>query len=241
MELSSPSGERSVELVSQLAKAGIEIGAADLLDLIDGVNASPMAADDPGWTQLVSENLSAELTTSLVALRETRQAERSPAMNAGAEISSEERLNRLRAVLAERGVDGLILPRADEHQGEYLPPRAERLAWLTGFTGSAGVVVVLKDKAAVFTDGRYTLAIREQVDLSLYETLHVITDTPAKWIEDNLGAGGRLGYDPWLHTLSGVERLEKAAEKAGGALVALDENPIDAIWEDQPPPPRFHP
>ena len=231
---SSTSGERSNELVGRLAAAGVSLTADALLELIDGVNASPTAIDDTGWTALVGDRLGKDLVADLVALREVRTNER----EGGAEISApSERLHRLRAVLDERGVDGLILPRADEHQGEYLPPRAERLAWLTGFTGSAGVVVVLKDKAAVFTDGRYTLAIREQVDLSLYETLHVISDSPVVWIENNLGEGGKLGFDPWLHTLSGVERLEKAAEKAGGSLVALDPNPIDAIWRDQPPPP----
>lgn len=237
MEQSSPSGERCDEIVARLAEAGIIITSDALLDLIDGVNASPLASDDASWTTLVGDGLGAGLVASLVALRETRGEERKSASTSDASVDAGERLRRLRTVLAEQGVDGLILPRADEHQGEYLPPRAERLAWLTGFTGSAGVVVVLRDKAAVFTDGRYTLAIRDQVDLSLYETRHVISDSPAEWIENNLGAGGKLGFDPWLHTLAGVERLEKAAVKAGGTLVALDRNPIDAIWEDQPPPP----
>lgn len=237
MERSSPSAERSNELVGRLDEAGVTIASDALLDLIDGVNASPMAIDDTAWTTMVGDRLGKELVSDLVALRMLRTNERAGGAALLAADDPGERLSRLRAVLDERGVDGMILPRADEHQGEYLPPRAERLAWLTGFTGSAGVVVVLRDKAAVFTDGRYTLAIREQVDLSLYETRHVISDSPAEWIEKNLGAGGRLGFDPWLHTLSGVERLEKAAEKAGGSLVELDQNPIDAIWVDQPSPP----
>ena len=95
----------------------------------------------------------------------------------------------------------------------------------------------MADKAVVFTDGRYTLAIKEQVDPALYETRHVINEPPTKWIEDNLGDGGRLGYDPWLHTLDGVERLRNAAEAVGGSLVPLDENPIDPVWETQPPAP----
>jgi len=237
VELSSPSGEQGKEVAARLSEAGITMAPDALLALIDGVNASPMALDDASWTVLVGAGLSGALVADLVRLRGARGAEQGEAAASGASDDPGGRLNRLRAILAEQGVDGLILPRADEHQGEYLPPRAERLAWLTGFTGSAGVVVVLKDKAAVFTDGRYTLAIREQVDLSLYETRHVISDSPAEWIENHLGEGGKLGFDPWLHTLAGVERLEKATEKAGGSLVALEQNPIDAIWDDQPPPP----
>ena len=148
------------------------------------------------------------------------------------------RLAALRAELAARGVDGFLVPRADEHQGEYVPKRAERLAWLTGFTGSAGLAAVLRTKAAVFVDGRYTLQVRNQTDTGLFETLDVTNDGPANWIEANLPKGGRLGYDPWLHTQSGVERLKQAVERAGGQLVVLDCNPLDAMWPDQPEPPR---
>jgi Xaa-Pro aminopeptidase len=227
--------ERASTLVSRLSRTGIDTDAEALLSLIDGVNASPLDIDDKGWTVLLGSRLDTGTRKALIALRVTRRAEQATAGVDGADAA--ERLTLLRARLEELGVDGLILPRADEHQGEYLPPRAERLAWLTGFIGSAGVVVVLKDKAAVFTDGRYTLAIREQVDPSLYETRHVITEPPTKWIEEHLGEGGRLGYDPWLHTLDGVERLRAATKAGGGSLVALDENPIDAIWEGQPPAP----
>lgn len=148
-----------------------------------------------------------------------------------------ERLGRLRRELAQRGLDGFLLPMADEHQNEYVPPRARRIAWLTGFTGSAGLVVVLADKAALFTDGRYTLQAKAQVDGALYELRHVTEEPPTDWIAAHLGAGGRLGYDPWLFTADGVARFRQAAERAGGALVAVDENPLDAVWDDQPPPP----
>ncbi|HEX3485238.1 MAG TPA: M24B family metallopeptidase, partial [Micropepsaceae bacterium] len=148
------------------------------------------------------------------------------------------RLARLRTELAARGVDGFLIPRADEHQGEYVPKRAERLAWLTGFTGSAGLAVVLMEKAAVFVDGRYTLQVRNQTDTSLFETLDLMNDGPANWIEANLPKGARLGYDPWLHTQANVERLKQSVERAGGQLVALESNPLDAVWPDQPEPPR---
>ncbi len=147
------------------------------------------------------------------------------------------RLTALRAELAARGVDGFLIPRADEHQGEYVPKRAERLAWLTGFTGSAGLAAVLANKAAVFVDGRYTLQVRNQTDTNLFETLELMNDGPANWIEANLPKGAKLGYDPWLHTQGAAERLRQSAERAGAQLVALASNPLDAVWPDQPPPP----
>jgi Xaa-Pro aminopeptidase len=148
-----------------------------------------------------------------------------------------ERLARLRAELARRGLAGFIVPRGDEHQGEYVPPRAERLAWLTGFTGSAGVAVVLAERAAVFVDGRYTLQVRNQTEAALYEPLHLTENPPAEWIARNLPRGGALGYDPWLHTPAELERYAAAAAKAGGRLAAVEDNPIDAAWPGQPAPP----
>jgi Xaa-Pro aminopeptidase len=148
------------------------------------------------------------------------------------------RLSALRAELAAGRLDGFLVPRADEHQGEYVPKRAERLAWLTGFTGSAGQAVVLIEKAAIFVDGRYTLQVRNQTDTSLFETLDSVNDGAANWIEANLPKGAKLGYDPWLHTQSGVERLKISVDRAGGQLVACRSNPLDAVWADQPEPPR---
>jgi Xaa-Pro aminopeptidase len=147
------------------------------------------------------------------------------------------RLAALREELKRRGLDGFLIPHSDEHQGEYLPARAERLAWLTAFTGSAGAAVVLMDKAAVFTDGRYTLQVRAQTDTKLFEPRDLVAEGAQGWIPDNLPQGAKLGYDPWLSTANAVAGLRKAAEKAGGTLVACDTNPIDAIWKDQPPPP----
>ena len=148
------------------------------------------------------------------------------------------RLAALRAGLAARKVDGFLVPRADEHQGEYVPKHAERLAWLTGFTGSAGIAAVLMEKAALFVDGRYTLQVRNQTDTSRFETLDSVNDGPANWIEANLPKGALLGYDPWLHTQGSVERLRLSVERAGGQLIALVSNPLDAVWPDQPEPPR---
>src|SRR5258705_6610593 len=148
------------------------------------------------------------------------------------------RMRALRNELAKRGVDGFMIPRSDEHQGEYVPKRAERLAWLTGFTGSAGIAAVLIEKAAVFVDGRYTLQVRNQTDTKLFETLDSVNDGAANWIEAKLPKGAKLAYDPWLHTQGAVERLKISVERAGGQLVACRSNPLDAVWTDQPEPPR---
>ncbi len=150
---------------------------------------------------------------------------------------SRTRLDALRAELARRGLDGFVVPRADEHQGEYVPPHAQRLAWLTGFTGSAGVAVVLKDSAAIFVDGRYTLQVRDEADEALYAFRHLTEAPPETWIEENLGTGRKLAYDPWLHSERQLGRLRAAAEKAGAELAAVDDNPLDAVWTDQPDPP----
>src|ERR1700722_20525157 len=148
------------------------------------------------------------------------------------------RLARLRAELAKRGLDGFVVPHSDQHMGEYLPPRAERLAWLTAFTGSAGAAVVLKDKAAVFADGRYTLQVRAQTDTSLFEPRDLVAEGPQGWIPTNLPAGAKLGYDPWLHTQHGVAHLKAATEKAGGTLVAVESNPIEHACAYQLPTPQ---
>ncbi len=151
---------------------------------------------------------------------------------------SASRIAALRAALRRLGLDGFIVPRADRQQNEYVPPSEERLSWLTGFTGSAGLAVILQDRAVLFVDGRYTLQVRDQVDLALITPVPIATTSPEKWLEQNLKAGQKLGYDPWLHTPGQIERFEKAAATAGAELVAVDHNPIDAIWTDRPKPPQ---
>ncbi len=147
------------------------------------------------------------------------------------------RLDALRAELRRRGLDGFVVPRGDEHLGAYVPPAAERLAWLTGFTGSAGVAVVLAGSAVIFVDGRYMLQVRDQVDTDSYALRHLVDEPPETWLEDNLEAGSKLGFDPRLHSEQQVERLRAAAEKAGGEIVAVEDNPIDALWAGRPAPP----
>lgn len=142
------------------------------------------------------------------------------------------RLEALRRVMAGTDLDAFLVPRSDEHLGEYVPPCAERLAWLTGFTGSAGLAVVLRDRAAVFTDGRYTLQLASQADPALFELLHTTDQPPQEWLAA-AAPGGRVGYDPRLISEEGLRRYADA----GLAMVALAGNPLDAVWNSRPAPP----
>ncbi|MGA2816179.1 MAG: aminopeptidase P family protein [Xanthobacteraceae bacterium] len=147
------------------------------------------------------------------------------------------RVAALRTELTRRGLDGFIVPRADRFQNEYVPPCDERLAWLTGFTGSAGLAIVLADRAILFVDGRYQVQVREEIDGATFSVEHLVDCPPPAWIEANLPEATRLGYSPWLHTVDGAERLAKACAAARALLVPVEDNPIDAIWTDRPPPP----
>jgi Xaa-Pro aminopeptidase len=148
----------------------------------------------------------------------------------------EARLDALRKELARRGLDGFVVPISDEHMSEYVGAYAQRLAWLTGFGGSAGTVAVLKDKAAIFVDGRYTIQVRDQVDGRLFEYKSVPQDSIGAWLAENAADGARIGYDPWLHTFGWAKAVGRDLAAAGAELVALESNPIDAVWEDQPAP-----
>jgi len=148
------------------------------------------------------------------------------------------RVAALRAELKRRHLDGFIVPHADRHQSEYLPACEERLAWLTGFTGSAGTAVILADRAVLFTDGRYTLQAREQTDPSLFTIAHMVEQPMIDWLQQHLPHGAKVGYDPWLHTAENVEKLANACADCAGMLLALEPNPIDAIWKDRPAPPQ---
>ncbi|MCE2566054.1 aminopeptidase P family protein [Komagataeibacter sp. FNDCF1] len=138
----------------------------------------------------------------------------------------------LRTVLSQMGVDGFILPRGDEHLGEYVAPCAERLAWLTGFTGSAGMAAILPDRAAVFSDGRYTTQMDQQVDATAWERLHIRETPPPTWLATH-GGTRRIGYDPRLISESALRPFSDA----GLTLVALPANPVDRIWTDRPAAP----
>ena len=147
------------------------------------------------------------------------------------------RIAALRAELKRRGLDGFVVPRADRQQNEYLPASEDRLAWLTGFNGSAGAAIVLAERAALFVDGRYTVQATAQIDPKLFSVEHLVDSPPEQWLEQNLKSGGKLGYDPWLHTSESADGLRKACATAGAELVVVDGNPIDALWSDRPAPP----
>ncbi|RYH07674.1 aminopeptidase P family protein [Tropicimonas sp. IMCC6043] len=150
------------------------------------------------------------------------------------------RLAALRARMAEAGLEGFLVPRADAHQGEYVAPHDSRLAWLTGFTGSAGSCAVLPGIAGVFVDGRYRVQVRVQVDLDHFTPVDWPKVQLADWLAEHLPEGGRVGFDPWLHSLAEIEALRDA-----GLTLVASANLVDAIWEDQPAPPmgaiRVHP
>ncbi|MFM2300363.1 MAG: hypothetical protein RLZZ84_99 [Pseudomonadota bacterium] len=146
------------------------------------------------------------------------------------------RLDALRKELKTRDLDGFVVPISDEHMSEYVGAYAQRLAWLTGFGGSAGTAAVLADHAAIFVDGRYTLQVREQVDGALFDYQSVPATSPAAWLAQHAPHGAKIGYDAWLHGKPWVDAANAALAATGGRLVAVDGNPIDAIWADQPAP-----
>ncbi|MBY8828346.1 aminopeptidase P family protein [Hephaestia mangrovi] len=147
-----------------------------------------------------------------------------------------DRLQALRDQLKRDRLDGFVVPLTDEHMSEYVGEYAQRLAWLTGFQGSAGTAVVMPEEAAIFTDGRYTLQVREQVDGRHWHYVGVPDTKVSDWIAEHAGNGARIGYDPWLHTRQWAAEAARALAEAGAELVAVDTNPVDAVWPDRPAP-----
>ena len=141
-------------------------------------------------------------------------------------------------MLAQKKLDGFFVPRVDEHRGEAVAPHSERLAWLTGFTGSAGFAIILQKKAALFVDGRYTLQAAQQVDADLFDVCPLAEIHPAKWLESHLESGQHIGFDPWLHSESEIEKYLQVCENKGAELVLCDQNLVDGVWPDQPPEPK---
>src|SRR6195952_3217942 len=147
------------------------------------------------------------------------------------------RLSAFREELTRRKLTGFVIPRADRQQNEYGAPAEERLAWLTGFTGSAGLAIVMSREAAVFVDGRYTLQAAKQIDRKAWSVEPLVDPSPESWLTTHLKNGDRLGFDPWLQTPAAAERLAAACAKAGAELVAVESNPLDSVWTERPPPP----
>lgn len=149
-----------------------------------------------------------------------------------------ERVKALRALMAKAKIDAVLVPRADEHQGEYVPASAERLKWLTGFSGSAGLAIVAKKVAILLTDGRYTVQARTETDTAVFDISFLPRPRIGEWLSEHLSKGSTIGYDPWLHTASEISRLSAALEAKCIKLKALSKNPIDQLWgKARPKPP----
>jgi Xaa-Pro aminopeptidase len=226
------------ELARLLREAGSSYDPAGVEAFIEGVLAAPTEVGT-SWHILIADPMTPALSGELEALRAAMASRYHDGLAAADfdRLPRLERVGRLRSELASRGLDGFIVPRADEHQGEYVPPRGQRLAWLTGFTGSAGLAIVLRDRAALFIDGRYTLQAAAQVDTGVFEIHHLIEEPPARWVATALKTGAVLAYDPWLHTPHEVERFRAGAEKAGAMLRAITDNPLDRVWAGRPAAP----
>jgi Xaa-Pro aminopeptidase len=222
------------DVLELLRQRGRHLDPSALDALMRGVAAAPEGLAGPEWVELIDPQADAELTKALTAWR-AELATADDGLDAAPAPAS--RLAALRAELKRRDLSGFVVPRADEHQGEYVPRRSQRLAWLTGFSGSAGLAIVLADRAAIFIDGRYTLAVRGQVDTDAFVPHQIPEQSPETWIADNLPKGGKLGFDPWLQTVDGHERFARACQRAGGEFVPVDSNPVDAVWPDRPPAP----
>jgi Xaa-Pro aminopeptidase len=235
---SSPTQTNRDVLGRLLKAAGSGYDAEGVEALIEGVLAAP-AEIGTGWHVLVADPMPQPLANCLEELRAAMAATHHTGLAAEdfSQLPRSERLTRLRTALAARHLDGFIVPRADEHQGEYVPPRGQRLAWLTGFTGSAGLAIVLRDRATLFVDGRYTLQAAAQIDKESFEIRHLIEEPAAQWLATVLKPGEVLAYDPWLHTPHEVERYRAAAEKVGAQFRAIGDNPLDRIWVGQPAAP----
>jgi Xaa-Pro aminopeptidase len=225
-------GNDEAALARLLHQAGARLALPALRELLAGVIAAPVDVDPEGWMALVAADPSPALRAALLRLELAMRA--AAADGLGVRPAPAERLAALRTELNRRGVDGFLVPLADEHQSEFPPARARRLEWLTGFGGSAGLAIVLRERAAIFVDGRYTLQVRAQVDPTLFEPRHITDEPAADWLAGTMPSGGRLGYDPWLHTAEGLQRLEEGCRRCGATLLPLEPNPIDSIWTGQP-------
>ncbi|MFM8989001.1 MAG: aminopeptidase P family N-terminal domain-containing protein, partial [Alphaproteobacteria bacterium] len=211
-----------------LQKSKSSLDLAGLRRLAEGSLAAPEGEDADAWMGLVAPALTEAMKAELRNYRSKLASDMPYSHGSAGWVRG--RVEALRAELLRRDIAGFICPRSDEHQGEYVAPCAERLSWLTGFTGSAGLAIVLAGRAAIFVDGRYTLQVRSQVDCDVFEPLHATEAPPSGWLAAHAPRGGRIGFDPRLHTPEGLARLREGAARAGAELVALEDDPLDAIW-----------
>ncbi len=218
-----------------LRDSGARVDMVSAREILRGVLASPAAGDDEAWLSLIAP----DDNDVIDALKELNSRIQTTLMDDGLsrKTTDPERVAELRKEMKRRDLDVFIVPKADEHQGEFVAKRSERLQWLTAFTGSAGTCAVMARKAAVFVDGRYTLQVKKQVSGKLFEAHHAADKDLKTWLSENLSHGLRVGFDPWLITDAEHRKLESVCTRAGAYLVAQPDNPIDAVWSGQPPAP----
>jgi len=238
MTVAGGAAVEQTRLVQLLTEAGSPLGVEAVAALIEGVLAAP-AEIGTSWHVLVADPTPPALAEALEAWRAHLAAAHHDGLAAEdfTRLPRASRLALLREKLNAVGLAGFVVPRADEHQGEYVPLRGQRLAWLTGFTGSAGLAIVLAKRAALFVDGRYTLQAAAQVDRAAFEIHHLIDEPPTQWLGAAIAPAAAIGYDPWLHTPQEVERFRAAAERAGATLRAVADNPLDRVWAGRPAAP----
>ncbi|HMS44556.1 MAG TPA: M24 family metallopeptidase [Alphaproteobacteria bacterium] len=221
-----------------LKKYRIEKTVPAVYDIMSGVLAAPDDIDPNSWQVLISDQRNPDLDQQLYSLRQQLEKYRQDELSVAASKSDiAKRLKLLRDHLQRQKLDGFIIPRTDEYQGEYIAAYAERLGWLSGFTGSSGLAVVLGDQAGLFVDGRYILQAAQQTDSSCFQVFLSSEQSSDGWLNAQLKKGQRIGIDPWLHTPNQLQRLKNAIEKAHGHLVMLEQNPIDEVWAGRPPRP----
>ena len=226
--------EKDIEytLDVNLKANGVELSVSDIRLLVEGQLAAPKNINPDSWIELVEPNPSEGLRKALQDFLRYIDS-----LTAEKKYSSADRIAALRTELRRRGLDGFLVPLSDEHQSEFPPKCSQRLAWLTGFTGSAGIAVVLKEAAAILVDGRYTLQVGLQTDRKIFEILNIPEGSVDGWLDRNAPSGSRIGFDPWLHTKSEIARLKEKCGRVEVELVPVDTNPVDEIWNQQPPSP----
>ncbi len=205
----------------------------NLLLTLKAIAAAPKRPDNdqltPHFIPDISDSLHKRISELIAELHEEMLSD---ILNRSA---SPKRLSDLRSAMKKQGIDVFLIPLADEFHGEATSLAAERLKWLTGFTGSAGFAAVSTDTAAIFVDGRYTLQVRNEVDTTLFTPRHVSDEPLSDWLADTLTKESTLAIDPWLHTEAAVTSLKTTTKKAGAELVSVSTNPIDQIWDKRPP------
>lgn len=222
------------KLDQSLHESGARVDLVGAREIFRGLSTTPVADDEGAWRQLIAPQGDPELIENL---RDLRSRVLSSIADDGLDHGKTDpnRIATFRKELKRRDLDGFIVPKADEHQGEFVARRSERLQWLTGFSGSAGSAIVMRNRtAAVFVDGRYTLQVKKQVDGKLFDYVQTAEQSHADWIRHNVSSGMRFGFDPWLHTDASRRRLKSACEDVGATLIATSDNPVDLIWKTQP-------